>query len=335
MVERSFEQRISAAITVAKAFALISIVCAHIGFSAGTPYAITKIYSAIASIGVVCYLFAAGYYYNPPKYTFAGLLKNKATTIVLPWAFLGTIMYLYNAILSKNLSIIGYLKWIIGNGSFLYFMTVLVICFLIFYRANKIVLIASIVVNLISLALTATKVIDPVIKVLHITNYLNVFNWIGIFVIGMLVKRVPAEKFYLFIRKTRFVFLGLFAVAVALVCVFNVGVGYFSYVGIWLELLGTLAILGISTAKIFENKFVFDVSNLSFTIYLVHMMVIGVFDRLYNIHPITQAMAVFIIIGISYIALSIARWAIRFVKLEKYLFPLFGFRARKLEIKEK
>ena len=151
----------------------------------------------------------------------------------------------------------------------------------------------------------------------------------------MLVKGVPAEKFYLFIRKTRFVFLGLFVVAVALVCMFNVGVGYFSYVGIWLELLGTLAILGISTVKIFQNKFVFDISNLSFTIYLVHMMVIGVFDRLYNIHPITQAMSVFIVIGICYGALFVARWAIRFVKLEKYLYPLFGFRTRRLEFKEK
>ena len=334
-MERSFEQRISTVITVARAFALISIVCAHIVFSSGTPYAITKIYSAIASIGVVCYLFAAGYYYNPQKYTFTGLLKNKATTIVLPWVFLGTVSYLYNAILSKNLSIIGYFKWIIGNGSFLYFMTVLVICFLIFYRTNKFVLVASIIVNLISLALTATKIIDPVINALHITNYLNVFNWIGIFAVGMLVKKIPAERFYWFIRKMRFVFLGLFAVAVALVCVFDVWVGYFSYVGIWLELLGTLTILGISTMKIFENKFVFDLSNLSFTIYLMHMMVIGVFDRLYNIHPITQAMSVFIVIGICYGALFVARWAIRFVKLEKYLYPLFGFRTRRLEIKEK
>ena len=330
-MDRTFDQRISTVITVARAFALISIVCAHIGFSADTPYVIAKLYSAIASIGVVCYLFASGYYYNPQKYTFAGLLKNKAITIVLPWVFLGTLSYLYNAILSKNLSLLGYFKWIIGNGSFLYFMTVLVLCFLIFYRTNKIVLFASIIVNLISLTLTATKIIDPVINALHITNYLNILNWVGIFAIGMLVKKIPAEKFYLFIRKTRFVFLGLFAIAVALVCVFDIWVGYFSYVGIWLELLGTLAILGISTVKFFENKFVFDVSNLSFTVYLVHMMVIGVFDRLYNIHPITQSMAVLIIIGICYGVLVAARWVIKLIKLEKYLFPLLGFRTRKVE----
>ena len=103
-MERSFEQRISTLITVARVFALISIVCAHVIFSVGTPYVITKLYSTMASIGVVCYLFASGYYYNPQKYTFAGLLKNKAITIVLPWVFLGTLSYLYNAILSKNLS---------------------------------------------------------------------------------------------------------------------------------------------------------------------------------------------------------------------------------------
>ena len=173
------------------------------------------------------------------------------------------------------------------------------------------------------------------ISALHITNYLNIFNWIGVFALGMLIKQINPEKLYSFLRKSRFVALGLFAVAVLLICIFDVKVGYFSYIGIWLELLGTLAILGISTIGILENKLFYDISNLSFTIYLVHMMVIGVFDRVYNLHFVLQAMSSFIVIGICYGVLFVGRWLIKLIKLEKYLYPLFGFRNRKMEMNDK
>ena len=334
-MENTFKQRISSTVTVARVFALVSIVCAHITFTKDAPYAITKLYSAFASIGVICYILCSAYYYNPKKYTFVGLLKNKAITIGVPWIFLGTVGYLYNAILSKNLSVIGYLKWIIGNGSFLYFLTILILCFLIFYRTNNIILYCAIGVNILSLMLTAAGVLDTVISALHITNYLNIFNWVGVFAMGMLLKQLSPEKLYNFLYKSRFIALGAFAMAVTLVCIFDIHVGYFSYLGIWLELLGTLAILGVSTISIFENKLFYDISNLSFTVYLVHMMVIGIFDRVYNLHFILQAISVFIIIGICYIILFVGRWLIKLIKLDKYLYPLFGFRNRKMESKEK
>lgn len=330
-MEKTFEQKISSMVTVARAFALISIVCAHITFAAGAPYAITKLYSAFASVGVICYLICSAYYYNPKKYTFVGLLKNKAITLGLPWIFLGTVGYLYKAVLSKSLSVVEYLKWIFGNGSFLYFLTILILCFLIFYRTNNIVLYCSIGVSLVSLILTATGVLDPVISALHITNYLNIFNWVGVFALGMLFKQIDSEKLYNFVYKMRFVAIGLFAVVVLIVCIFDVKVGYFSYIGIWLELLGTFAIFGMSTIGIFENKLFYDMSNLSFTVYLIHMMVIGIFDKVYNLHFVLQAIAVFIVIGICYGILFVGRWIIRLIKLEKYLYPLFGFRNRKLD----
>ena len=330
-MEITFEKRMSVTITVARALSLISIVCAHILFTVDTPAVLDKVYSVLGSIGVICYLFSSAYYYNPQKYGFVGLLKNKALTLCVPWLFLGTVSYLYNALLSKNFGIVGYCKWIIGNGSFLYFMSVLVICFLLFYRTNNIILFSAIGINLVSLVLTATGIIEPLINILHITNYLNVFNWIGVFALGMLAKQLSAEKLYSFLKNTRYIALALFVVAVVLVCVFEVQTGYFSYVGIWLELLGMWAILGASTFGYLENRLVFDVSNLSFAIYLIHMMVIGVFDRLYNIHLVTQIFAVFIVIAISYVALFVVRWVIKLVRLEKYLYPLFGFRDRKME----
>lgn len=209
------------------------------------------------------------------------------------------------------------------------------LCFLIFYRTNNIILYSAIGINLVSLVLTATGVLAPVIEHYHITNYLNIFNWVGVFALGMLLKQLSPEKLYNFFIRYRFVALGLFAIAVILICVFDVKTGYFSYIGIWLELLGTFAILGVSTIQVFENKLFYDVSNLSFTIYLVHMMVIGIFDKVYNLHVILQAVAVFIIIAITYGILAVGRWLIKLVKLDKYLYPLLGFRTRKIANKSK
>lgn len=329
-MEKTFEQKISSTVTVARAFALVSIACAHIGFSGGASSVLSKIYSVLGSIGVICYLICSAYYYNPRKYTFIGLLKNKAITLGLPWIFLGTVGYLYNAILSKNLSVIGYLKWIIGNGSFLYFLTILILCFLIFYRTNNTILYCAIGVNIVSLILTAAGVLAPVISALHITNYLNIFNWVGVFALGMLLKQVSAEKLYSVLHKTRIIAPCAFVIAVAVVCIFDIKTGYFSYIGIYFELLGALAILGVSTFGVLENKLIYDISNMSFTIYLIHMMVIGVFDRVYNLHFILQAVATFIVIGICYIILFVGRYLIKLIKLEKYLYPLFGFRNRQI-----
>lgn len=333
-MRKNYKQKISNVITVARVFALVSIVCAHIGFVGETSHFISKLYGLLGSIGVICYLICSAYYYNPKKYTLIGLLKNKAKSIGLPWLFLGTVGYLYNGVLSKSLSLISYLRWMIGNGSYLYFLTILILCFLIFYRTNNIILYCSIGVSIISLMLTACGVWTTVISALRITNYLNIFNWVGVFALGMLAKQVSEEKLYNFLYKSRFITLALFAIAVILVCIFDIKTGYFSYIGIYFELLGTLAILGASTIRVFENKLFYDISNLSFTIYLIHMMVIGIFDRLYNLNFVLQAAAVFIIIGICYGILFVGRCIIKLIKLEKHLYPLFGFRNRTIEKKE-
>lgn len=65
---------------------------------------------------------------------------------------------------------------------------------------------------------------------------------------------------------------------------------------------------------------------MSFAIYLIHRMVIGVFDVVFNINVITQILAVFVVIGICYVALFLCRWLIKIMKLERLLNPLFGFR---------
>ena len=109
----------------------------------------------------------------------------------------------------------------------------------------------------------------------------------------------------------------------------QVKVGYFSYVGIWFELLGVLAIFAISTFKILDNKFFNDLSSVSFTVYLIHMMAIGVLDRIYNLHYVIQPFSTAIVIGACYVGIIALRWFAKLIKIDKVVYPLFGFRKSK------
>lgn len=164
------KKEISSMITVSRAIALISIVSAHIFFSAGTPVLISNFYNKIASIGVIAYIIVSGYLYSPEHYgSFGKMLVKKLKSLGIPWLFLGTVGYLYNGILSKNISALSYFKFIIGNGSYLYFMTVLFLCFVAgYFIKSKALKVMLIFVNILSLELTAGGGTEPSHK---ITSY--------------------------------------------------------------------------------------------------------------------------------------------------------------------
>lgn len=326
-----YAKKISNTVIVARVFALISIVSAHITFGDNCPYVISKLYSSIASIGVVTFLIISGYYYNSAKFkNLLYMLKSKCVSIGLPWLFFGTFSFLYGSIMSKEpLSPIRYFKYLLGNGSYLYYLTVLIICFILFFRTNKVILFGSIALNLVSLVLTTTGVISPVIQALNITNYLNVFNWIGIFAIGVLLRSVEPKKIYDFLKKTRWIFASLFIVADILIIAFNIPTGYFSFIGIWQELLGALAIFGFSTISCLYKKVFVKISNYSFSVYLIHIVLNGIINDIYNKFVGFQIIAPFLIIVVCCIGFEFASYIISKVKFNKYLFKVLGFRTQK------
>lgn len=332
-MQNDYSKKCSTMFTIARAFALISIVCAHVTFRGEASFA-DRLYSVLGSIGVITYMFMSGYYYSTQKFnSFFAMLKNKAISVGIPWLFLGTVIYVYNSLVGgAAITPLEWFKWVIGYKTYLYYVTVLFICFMLFYKTNKAILIACIPITIISLMATAAGMLDGVIEALHITHYLNIFNWIGIFALGKLLSQDDAKKLYTFILKIRYPIIILFILATAALCIFNtVRVGYFSYVGIYFEALSALFIFAISTFKIFENKLVEKIANNSFAIYLIHMAVVGLSGKVINIHPITQVLASIFIILVCHFALEFCKFIIKKLKMEKYFNCLFGFRQRKIK----
>lgn len=323
-------KNISEMVTVSRAFALISIVSAHILFSESAPEWLIVLYKMLGSVGVVSYFIISGYYFHPQKYdSFWELCRSKAVTVVLPWVVLGTVGFIYNALLSRDFSPIRYLKFIFGNGSYLWFVSMLLGCFVVFYFLRGIKLLwGAIAVSVLSLELTAVGVLSPVIQALHITNYINLLNWLGIFAIGLLLQKVNAEALWDKLVECRAVFISTFVVLFAALFVLRIPTGYFTYVGWFYELVGVGAVFAVASCPILNQPLVRRISNDSFTVYLIHFMVIGVFDGIYNRILPVQMMANLFVVAVSVCAIEAVLLFGRLVKREKLFGMLMGVRTR-------
>ena len=124
--------------------------------------------------------------------------------------------------------------------------------------------------------------------------------------------------------------ISLFTISFILLLVFkNVKYDYFSYIAIPYELLGCAAILSLSTLPLTKFSFFGNLSNLSFGIYLIHMIFIGLLDKVVNVSVITGFLAPIIIILASFTVLLAGLLISKKIRLEKIYVILTGVRTSK------
>lgn len=319
----SADKKISKMFTVARAVAILSVISAHTTIKTST--VVADLYSTIGSIGVVLFFIMAGYYYK--KYPLMVLVKKKTVSIVLPWLVIGSVVWAVNSFLNSSSFAVGDLVlWLVGYKTYLYYVTVLLVCFALFYFNNIGTLILAIILNIASLALTVSGVLDPIIEKLHITNYLNVFNWFGFFAIGCLLKRINAEKLYGFIKKTRLIWILLSVMATITITLTGYKVGYFSPLGWAYELISMLSILGLCTFEFSYNKLSVSISEMSYAIYLSHLMFTGILAKIYGIHIATSLLANVIILVFIWLLLLACKFIAQKIKLGKIYNSIIGLR---------
>lgn len=315
-------------ITYSRAIALVSIVSAHVQFSETVPAAISHYYHMIGSIGVILFMIIAGYYYYPVHYgTFDKMLERKLITVGLPWFCLGTIGFLYNGILSHNISIGRYVNFLFGNGSYLYYLSVLFLCFVLFYFLNTShFCVIAVIINIVSLILTQLGLMDSVITVMNITNYLNPLNWIGFFAVGVLLRGMDTATICDSIQKYRIPTI-IVCIAVYFACfLLNIQTGYFSAIGWIIELMGAATIIAIASFISKKCRLLKRVARYAYTVYLIHFMVIGVFDKVYNLAMPLQLFSNLIVIAISVVCIELCLLIAKMAKLEWLVAPILGVR---------
>ncbi len=318
-------KKINIAFSVARVFAVISIISAHVNIS--SPKWADKMVSAIGSIGVIVFIILSGYFYRPEKYqNVFRMLLEKTKTVGIPWVVMGSLSFVSGAIVTDSFSIVRWITYLLGYQSFLYYLPVLMICYIVFYRQSKIGYMICGAMTVISVYATALGLLDGVTATLHLTNYLNIFNWIGYFGLGCYLRSVDKDKLYRFLRRSTVFSVPAFIVMYVLICIFQIKTGYFSYIGMPYQLVAALAIAGVSTAACLDHKVIHTVSNMTFTIYLVHMPLIGLIDVIFKLNIVTKLLAPLIILLSTVILLYIGYLCARLIKLEKLYGILTGMR---------
>lgn len=314
---------------VARFFAIVSVIIAH---SRSLSFDYLSVFTErIGAVGVITFLIISGYYYNVEKYGRLIFFKNKIKTIVIPWVFTGTVLYL----IGLKFNFLDWFLWIIGYKTYLYYLSVLFCCYFIFSYFKSIpFLYFSVIITLVSLVLTSFGLIDSFWKFCFpnfiFYNYFNIFNWIGFFAIGVLLK----DKMELLIEIVSSKWLILVCLFISFI-IFSVYIepkngGYFSSLAFFTELFGFIVILSLSTKKIFHKALIYRVSDLSFAIYLTQFLVFP-FRKFFFNHPIMEFINPFVLLSLITFFLIVGANVATYLKLNNVYELLLGIRSKKIK----
>jgi fucose 4-O-acetylase-like acetyltransferase len=320
---------------VAKCLAIISVIMAH---SRNTDfYFYSNITERLGAIGVVAFLIISGYYFNVAKYGVMAFFKKKINTIIIPWIFTGTVVFFVSN-KGDNLFFSDWINWIIGNGTYLYYLLILLLCYLLLSFFNKRgYLILFILLNIISLLLTCFGVFNYIFMKcfndVEINNYLNVFNWIGYFSLGIFLKG-HLGLLMEFLKKYRLVIALIYILALCMSFYLEpLNAGYFSKLAIPMQILGVAFIFSMSTLKELNNSVVTKVAELTFAIYLTHFLIFPIRKFL-----ITSALLEFInpviILTINFLILLTGSYISQRIKWYGLYCLLLGIRRTRVIEKE-
>lgn len=301
-------------IYILKAFALISIVCAHVSVVSKDTNLFNNtsglILDSLGSIGVGVFLLISGYLFFNNKKSLTVFFKAKIKTIFIPWVFCGTLNFLYVALRKGGLD---FFNWMLAltQHSHLYYLTVLILSYLLFWRLKNEnwFLILMIVLSLISIKLTG-------FGILKVNPYTNPFNWSIYFSFGILIKKYNLLEKTAMISKKYFLTVSLLYLTTLAIYVYNgTYISYWAYAPIIAEIIAIAILMGLSMffIGIKSNKILLKLGEMSFAIYLLHMPFAGMITYIFN-HYNLWFLTFFrpiIVILITIVGIEIARYLFR------------------------
>jgi len=186
-----------------KAIAIFGVITLHSNYSVGSFPFVTRFIGNFAAVGVIIFFILSGYFFNA-KEASGEFWRKKSLYFIIPWMIGGSLVYSVRILGGDSLEVKGYVNFLFGNGSYLYFATILFLTYLLFrvFRGTMLVVYTSMGFTLSSCILTSCNVIPQTVDAnkwifTYYTNpYLNIFNWIGFFGFGILLKKFDLLKKY-------------------------------------------------------------------------------------------------------------------------------------------
>lgn len=173
------------ALNYIKGLATISVISAHCNTVFSEPNVFTNgcslLLQNIGTFGVICFMVISGMLFHYRKGQMTTFFTKRLVKIVVPWIISATCVWLYVYLRNPPLTLGSWFNFLVGNGSYLYYLTILIGFYVLFtvlpfMRTN--------VAWCVCEGITVISVLFfPYIG--ELSPYLNPLNWIGYFAFGM------------------------------------------------------------------------------------------------------------------------------------------------------
>ena len=296
--------------------AIISVAYAHCASFSNE--VLDNLCAFLGVIGVPFFLIASGYFFR--KQAWREFILTKFKTIVCPWIIWGSIAFgLTYIILGGEVTLIKYFSYILGRGTWLYYVPIYIIITSMFnLLSSRFFLILSLFISLGSCILTYYKICEYSL----LTPYQNPFNWIGFYALGVLLK-TKNIRVWTYNRAITIILLGLLIVLLSYINVhFKMKICYWNPMCFVFELLCFFLIANIC-ARIKKESLLESIGKYSFLIYFLHMqfgiysanLIFSVVDvpviTLFLLKPV-------VVVLITYVYVRMITYFVRFVGIQKF-----------------
>lgn len=315
-----------------KGLAILSVICAHCNAVFDEKNRIANAGSLllqnIGSIGVVCFFVISGILFHYKRGQLVSFFKKRIYSICIPWIISATCVYLYVHLRKPPLSLSGWINFVIGNGSYCYYLTILMLFYLIFIllpfmRTNIAFIICEILTVFSTIWFWSIGQLSP---------YLNILNWIGYFALGMQLAFYPeiTNRIIKYLYQLRWGIIVIYTIFLGMQIYFRNGGGYWNSTNVIVCWFGALTlILIVKMIELKENCWLFNIAywsgKESFFIYLWHMPIAGIVAKAMNSTYLMNFVLLrpIIVLTIMIIIYFILKWLLKKFCLDQYVF-LFG-----------
>ena len=252
-------------------------------------------------------LGGGGSLFGYEKRTLGKIVARKVETLLLPWMVTGSIVFLWTYLRHGEINVLSYISFLIGYGSYLWYMTVFVILLTAFslLRHKKYIILLPAVYGAI---ITIPGILPAIAGNDYKLYYFLVGGWPIAFSLGLICNRWNLQKkIYSFLNKRGWICGLVFSAFFILFYLLKGRLYYWSiqYIPLCFLFSPTALWITILLEKNVGNAMDY-LGRMSFTIYLLHMPIVGIvnnilcrFDRGY-----TVIIRPFIVLFICYFAIK-------------------------------
>lgn len=272
--------RESIAIDVIKSISILSVITMHVVTISDAGVfikLISSLWSMFGRVGVVSFFIIGGYLYNFSQSDGKVFWKKKFFRIILPWFFCATLTFVVRIILNPSFELMDYVKWVIGSGTWYYYVTIYTFFLLVFtwFCKNDKVLFFFIGLQFLSLMLYSFG-FPTTMQGLFLTDYLNPLHWIGYFSAGILIRRYRVD---LKLLKNRKITITVSTVALILCAGLQYVLDIYTYFHVvsmvfCVSAFVLIAAFSYRIANMQSATFLSRIGRSSYCIYLLHMQIV-------------------------------------------------------------